>query len=194
MANGMIILITLLKKTYNRLNIMRASSTFSLEKNYISFIEPLMEYADVIWYNQKQNLINKLENIQLDAARIVTGGIRLTSHDSLYEETKWEKLKDRRNSHKLVLFHKMNYYKTPQYLAELIPKTASTRHNTSQINNIVNINCPTSLYPKYFLPSTVKAWNDLPLPTRNLESLNSFKSLINTKTLKFQPIIMLDVS
>jgi hypothetical protein len=50
-----------------------------------------------------QNLINKLENIQLDAARIVTGGTRLTSHDSLYEETKWEKLKDRRNNHKLVL-------------------------------------------------------------------------------------------
>jgi hypothetical protein len=34
---------------------------------------------------------------------------------------------------------------------------------------------------EYFLPSTVQAWNDLPLPTRNLESLNSFKSLINTK-------------
>jgi hypothetical protein len=74
-----------------------------------------MEYADVIWDNQKQNLINKLENIQLDAARIVTGGTRLTSHDSLYEETKWEKLKDRRKNHKLVLFHKMNYNKTPQY-------------------------------------------------------------------------------
>ena len=77
MANGMIILITLLKKTYNRLNIMRKSRTFldrySLEKNYISLIRPLMEYADVIWDNQKQNLINKLENIQLDAARIVTG-------------------------------------------------------------------------------------------------------------------------
>jgi shikimate kinase len=51
----------------------------------------------VIWDNKKQNLINKLENIQLDAAIIVTGGTRLTSHDSLYEETKWEKLKDRRN-------------------------------------------------------------------------------------------------
>jgi uridine kinase len=78
MANGMIILVTLLIKTYNRLNIMRKSRTFldrySLEKNYISFIRPLMEYADVIWDNQKQNLINKLENIQLDAARIVSGG------------------------------------------------------------------------------------------------------------------------
>ena len=68
----------IVKKTYNRLNIMRKSRTFldrySLEKIYISFIRPLMEYADVIWDNQKQNLINKLENIQLDAARIVTGG------------------------------------------------------------------------------------------------------------------------
>jgi hypothetical protein len=64
------------------------------------------------------------------------------SHDSLYEETKWEKLKDRRNNHNLVLFHKMNYNKTPQYLVEIIPKTVGTRHthNTRQINNIVNIN------------------------------------------------------
>ena len=80
----------------------------------------------------------------------------------------------------------MNYNKTPQYLAELIPKTVGTRHthNTRQINNIVNINCRTSLYSEYFLPSTVKAWNDLSLPTRNLESLNSFKFLINTKNTK----------
>ena len=80
---------------------MRKSRTFldrySLENIYISFLRPLLEYADVIWDNQ--NLINKLENIQLDAAKIVTGGIRLTSHDSLYEETKWEKLKDRRNKY-----------------------------------------------------------------------------------------------
>jgi hypothetical protein len=145
-----------------------------------------MEYADVIWDNRKQNLINKSENIQLDAARMVTGGTRLTSHDSLYEETKWEKLKDGRNNHKLVLFHKMNYNKTPQYLAELIPKTVGTRHthNTRQISNSVNIYCRTSLYSEYFLPSTVKVWNDLPLPIRNLESLNSFKSLINTQHTK----------
>jgi hypothetical protein len=52
----------IVKKTYNRLNIMRKSRTFldrySLEFFLISFIRPLMEYADVIWDNQKQNLIN----------------------------------------------------------------------------------------------------------------------------------------
>ena len=94
-----------------------------------------------------------------------------------------EKLKDRRNNHKLVLFHKMNYNKTPQYLAELIPKTVGTRHsyNTRQINDIVNINDRTSLYSEYFMLSTINARNDLPLTTRNSESLNSFKSLMNTK-------------
>ena len=51
-----------------------------------------MEYADVIWENQKHNLINKLENIQLDAANIVNCG-----GNSLYEGTKWGKLKDRGN-------------------------------------------------------------------------------------------------
>ena len=95
-----------------------------------------------------------------------------------------KKQKDRRNNHKLVLFHKMNYNKTPQYLAELIPKTVGTRHthNTRQISNSVNIYCRTSLYSEYFLPSTVKVWND--------SHLNLLSTL---NTLKFQPIIMLDV-
>jgi hypothetical protein len=100
----------------------------------------------------------------------------------LYEETKWEKLKDRRNNHKLVLFHKMNYNKTPQYLAELIPKTVGTRHthNTRQINNIVNINCQTSLYSEYFLPSTIKAWNDLPLTNRALNAHLFIRNLVES--------------
>ena len=43
-----------------------------------------MEYADVIWDSQNQSLINKLENVQLDAARIVTGGTNLTETTSDY--------------------------------------------------------------------------------------------------------------
>ena len=63
---------------------------FSLEKIYMSFIRLILEYADVIWDSQNQSLINKLENVQLDVARIVTGGTKLTGLNRLYEETKWE--------------------------------------------------------------------------------------------------------
>ena len=63
---------------------------FSLEKIYMSFIRPILKYADVIWDSQNQSLINKLENVQLDDARIVTG-TKLTGFNRLYEETKWGK-------------------------------------------------------------------------------------------------------
>lgn len=61
---------------------------FSLEKLYMSFIRPILEYADVIWDTDNQTIIEKLEKVQLDAARIVfTGGTKLTSIAKLYEET-----------------------------------------------------------------------------------------------------------
>ena len=72
----------------------------------MSFIRPILEYADVIRDSQNQSLINKLENVQLDAARIVTEGNKLTGFNRLYEETKWEKLSDRRQNHILIYFTK----------------------------------------------------------------------------------------
>ena len=53
------------------------------------------------------SLNKKIENVHLEAHRIVTGGTRLVSLNNLYMETGWEKLKDRREKHKLVQFYKM---------------------------------------------------------------------------------------
>jgi hypothetical protein len=51
---------------------------------YITFIRPLLEYADVIWDTTTQILMNKPENVQVETARIVTGGTRLVSLSNLY--------------------------------------------------------------------------------------------------------------
>jgi hypothetical protein len=45
--------------------------------NAYSFIRPTLEYACVVWDNNTLFLINELENVQIEAARIVTGGTRL---------------------------------------------------------------------------------------------------------------------
>ena len=74
---------------------------------YFSFIRPILEYGDIIWDSNIQYLADKIEHVQIEAIRIVTGGTKLTSINKLYDETGWEKLADRRTSHKLVLFHKM---------------------------------------------------------------------------------------
>ena len=78
----------------------------SLETIYISFIRPLLEYSDVVWDNITKYEEQALENIQLEAARIVTGSTKLVSINILYIETGWETLKARRHKHKLFLIIK----------------------------------------------------------------------------------------
>lgn len=183
----------IISKAYKRLNIMRKLkfivNRFTLEKLFISFIRPILEYADVIWDTKNLGLINRLETVQLEAARIVTGGTKLTSHHKLYDETKWEKLTDRRKNHRLFLFHKMVNGETPQYLSNLIPNTIGRvhDHNTRQINNIQEIRTRTNFYSDYFLPSTIKDWNRLSINTRNTESFASFKNQLSNQNTKVPP-------
>jgi hypothetical protein len=94
----------------------------TLETIYITFIRPLLEYADVVWDTKTQILINKLENVQVDAAKIVTGGTRLVSFSNLYIETGCEKLKDRRERHRTIQFYKMSNNLTRQYISNLHPQ------------------------------------------------------------------------
>jgi hypothetical protein len=85
----------IIKKAFIRVNILRKFKFIldrkTLEKIYLTFIQPILEYADVVWDNKTLFLINKLENVQIEAARIVTGGTRLVSINSLYKETGWKR-------------------------------------------------------------------------------------------------------
>ena len=118
--------------------------------------------------------------------RIVTGGTRLTSINKLYDETGWEKLAHRRTNHRLVLFHKMVNREVPAYLSNLLPDTLSNLHHhfTRRSQNISAIRTRTCLYAGYYLPSSTKLWNELPLEFRNITSPDIFKNrlkVINKK-------------
>ena len=132
---------------------------------------------------QTRYLINKIENIQSEAARIVTGGTKLTSIQKLYEETGWEQLLERREKHKLILLYKIVNNKAPGYL---LSDRVDNRHqhNTGQSANILEISSKTKFYSDYFLPSSITLWNSLPIDTRNSRSLNILKECIKTQNSK----------
>ena len=75
----------------------------SLEIIYMSFIRPLLGYADVVWKNCTR--YEELEKIQLEAARIETGATKLVSFEELYI---MKRVGTRRSKHKMYLFYKMN--------------------------------------------------------------------------------------
>ena len=92
-------------------------------------------------------LINKLENVQVEAARIVTGGTRLVSLSNLYIETGRKKMKDRREKHSAIQFYKMSNNLTPQYLSNLIPQnftySSSTHSNIALRKLFRTLRCTT---------------------------------------------------
>ena len=180
----------IVKKAFNRLNILRKFKFIlnrrTLEQLYFSFVRPILEYTDIIWDNSTILLVHKIESVQIEAARIVTGGTKLTSVDSLYKETGWQRLTERREIHRLTYFYKMANDLTPPYLSNILPNRFQDVHtyNTRNSNALQPPLTRTSLYSNYFLPSTVKLWNKQPTEIQTLPSLLSFKNYFKNKKVK----------
>ena len=49
-----------------------------LNQMFLSYINPILEYADVVWDGRSIDNTDRIERIQLKAARIVTGLTRST--------------------------------------------------------------------------------------------------------------------
>ena len=65
--------------------------------------DPHLDYGDVIYHNQRSDLMDLIEQVQYKAALIVTGCWQGTNRDKLYEELGWESLRDYCNSIKSLL-------------------------------------------------------------------------------------------
>ena len=103
---------------------------------YKSFIRPHFDYSDVI-YDQSYNdsFHAKLVSSQYKAALAITGAIKGSSTETLYQELGIQYLRSRRWFRKLCLFYKIIKSKSPPYLFDLIP-SSSRLHTTRNSDNI----------------------------------------------------------
>ena len=149
----------------------------SLITIYKLFARSHLDYGDTI-YDQtfNESFHQSIESIQYNAAIAVTGAIRGTSSERLYQELGLESLRSRRWPRKLCLFYKIYKNKSPSYLYNLIPdrvKFYSTR--SSQNDNISNLKTRGNFFRNSFFPSIITEWNKLDRDIRNRDSLNVFK-------------------
>ena len=158
----------------------------SLETIYLTFIRPLLEYGDVIFDNCTQYEKQELDKIQNEAARIATGTTKLVSLATLYKEICWETLEIRLT----LLFYKMMHNITPLYLSSLVPQSVSnlSRYNLRNSNDLQTIDARTNWYYNSFLPSSVRAWNNLSVEAKQCESVNTFKCLLQKRSIIIQVV------
>ena len=82
-----------------------------------SFVRLNLDYADIIYGKPfNESFKTKIEMIQYRAALVITGAIKGTSRDRLYQEIGLESLADRRWSRKIFFFHKIVNGLLPSYL------------------------------------------------------------------------------
>lgn len=164
---------------YIRINFLRKVkyqlSRASLSKIYTTFILPILEYACELWDGCTLHDSDKIERVQLEAARLVTGLPIYASRHSLYLETGWEPLEERRKRRKLNIFYKIHNNLTPNYLNEIIEpfkiQGRNLRTNRDYYLPIYRL----SSTSKSFFPSTVKLWNNLDPSIRQIPSFEKFK-------------------
>ena len=169
-----------IKKATVRVNLMRKLNLLlpcsSLLIIYKCFNRPHLNYGDVI-YDQPNlsSLASKIESVQYNAALPITGAIRGTSKEKLYQELGFESLKDRRWLRRLCYLYKIVNTKQPAYLYDLIPPFQRSSRNKGCIYEPF---CRTVSFKNSFLPYAIKEWNILDPKIRNVQTYTSFRKML----------------
>ena len=100
----------------------------ALERFYMSFVLPIMEYGDVVWAGSPDCDLEKLDKVHIRAMRIITGATERSNINAMYEDLGWVSLSRHRLIHRLTLFYKITNNMTPQYLADIVPPIVGDRH------------------------------------------------------------------
>ena len=124
--------------------------------------------------------MKKLEQIQYEAARLVTGLTRSVSIEKRIKEVGSLSLSDRRLFQKAITMFKIQNGLAPDYLTNLLPPLVAERtsYNLRNASNVSTVRRRIELFARSFLPSTVEFWNSLPAAIQNINSLESFKKAL----------------
>ena len=156
----------------------------SLITIYKTFIRLHLDYGHEIYGRAfNDSFHQRLESNQYNAAIVITGTIRGTSSEKLFQELGLETLKPRRWFRKLYLFYKILHSKSPSYLFNLIPENNNLYASPRALNNqIPFFNAKTNFLKNSFFPAGITVWNILDVSIRNSSSCHMFKNLEPNQT------------
>ena len=152
----------------------------SLEIMYKSFVMPVLEYGLIVWGGTYDTDILKLERIQLDALRLISGATARSSMAAVYKETSFVSIRERIDYLSLVMLYRLKNDLSPDYLKCLLPANNTDIIHYNLRNNR-NIKLPFSrleTFRRSFFPRAIRLWNSLSLKIRDENTLIAFKEAL----------------
>ena len=150
-----------------------------LNLSYKLYVRPHLDYGDIIYHNQRADLMQLIEQVQYKAALTVSGCWQGTSRERLYDELGWESLSDRRWARRMSTFYKIKNELAPSYLSDHLPEQSVTDTSLRE-RNISSPFSRTERYGNSFFPYCIENWNKLDTSVKILPSLTCFKKHLNS--------------
>ena len=150
-----------------------------LDLSYKLYVRPHLDYGDVIYHNQRIDMMDLIERVQYRAALVVSGCWQGASRVKLYDELGWESMSDRRWYRRMTMFYKIINGMTPSYLSDHIPGNSV---RTVSLRNSGDIRPPfskTERFDNSFFPYCIKNWNQLDNATKILPFTQFKNNLLN---------------
>ena len=145
------------------------------ERAYKSLVRPQVKYSASVWSPWLAKDKVQLERVQCRAAHYVCNTYsRHSSVTDMLNKLEWESLASRRKTMHLCMFYKAYYNLAVFPLLDYasLATTCTCGHN---IKFLVP-HCNKDIYRYSFLPSTIRAWNALPLASVEALTLEQFKA------------------
>ena len=183
-----------IKKAKKNLGIIKHHSRFlpltTLDQIYNALVCSHLDYCDIIYHipskhNQFGEILNtlmeKVENIQYQAAFAITGAWQGSNRSKLSDELGWESLSDRRWCRRVLRIHKIVII-APCYLKNKLPRFRKPLYSQNNINTFHGIRCKTERYMNSFFPNWINSWNNVISHFNNIHSVDILKNHILTLT------------
>ena len=132
---------------------------------YKCFVRSHLDYGNIIYYQPNNSLHQKIGSLQYNAALAITGAIRKTSREKVYQELSLEPLQPRLWYRK-CLFFKMFKNQSPKYLFDIIPQS-NCQYRTRNVHTIPHINVKQQFFKNTYFTSTITEWNKIDSNIRN---------------------------
>jgi hypothetical protein len=154
----------------------------SLEVIFTSFIRPKLEYGDILLAGSPKHTLDKINDLEQEALRLITGAIKRSSRVKVILEYGKALIHKRRSIHCLSLMYKLSRNSAPNYLQNIIANFKPQNPRPSR--NPYNYSLPqnkSSIYQRTFFPQAIKLWNSLDHSVKSSPNIKTFKSKLNPK-------------
>ena len=151
----------------------------SFKKLYSAFVRPHLEYCQSVWSPHLQKHINKLENVQIRATKLVNNLGDLEYEDRL-RQLNLPTLQYRRFRGDMIeLYKHFNTYDKDCLSSSFQPRTRTTRTHNFQLMQNKTKDGSRGVQTNSFYHRTTRSWNNLPAEVVNAKDLNTFKNKLD---------------